>query len=43
MDGDGILEMVQQFCYLGDMIAAGGGSKGAVRCRIRCAVVLKES
>ena len=33
MDGDGILEMVQQFCYLGDMI----GSEEAVRCRIRCA------
>ena len=37
MDGDGILEMVQQFCYLGDMIGAGGGSEEAVRCRIRCA------
>ena len=28
MDGDGKLEMVQQFCYLGDMIGAGGGSEG---------------
>jgi hypothetical protein len=27
IDGDGILEMVQQFCYLGDMIGAGGGSE----------------
>ena len=35
MDGDGILEMVQQFCYLGDMIGAGGGTEEAVRCRIR--------
>jgi hypothetical protein len=34
---DGSLEMVQQFCYLGDMIGAGGGSEEAVRCRIRCA------
>ena len=39
MDGDGILEMVQQFCYLGDMIGAGGGSEEAVMCRIRCARV----
>ena len=37
MDEDGKLEMVQQFCYLGDMIGAGGGSEEAVRCRIRCA------
>ena len=34
---DDSLEMVQQFCYLGDMIGAGGGSEEAVRCRIRCA------
>ena len=26
MDEDGKLEMVQQFCYLSDMIGAGGGS-----------------
>ena len=31
------MELVQQFCYLGDMIGAGGGSEEAVRCRIRCA------
>ena len=37
MDEDRILEMVQQFCYLGDMFGAGGGSEEAVRCRIRCA------
>ena len=37
MGEDGKLELVQQFCYLGDMIGAGGGSEKAVRCRIRCA------
>ena len=37
MGEDGKLELVQQFCYLGDMIGAGGGSEEAVRCRIRCA------
>ena len=38
MGEDGKLELVQQFCYLGDMIGAGGGSEEAVRCRIRCAL-----
>jgi hypothetical protein len=37
MGEDGKLEMVEQFCYLGDMIGAGGGSEEAVRCRTRCA------
>ena len=37
MDEDGKLEMVQKFCYLGDMIGAGAGSEEAVRCIIRCA------
>ena len=37
MDEDGKLEMLQQFCYLGDMIGAGGESEEAVRCRIRFA------
>ena len=30
VDGDGGLEMVPRFCYLGDVIGAGGGSEEAV-------------
>ena len=37
MDENEKLKMVQQFCYLGDMIGAEGRSEKAVRCRIRCA------
>ena len=29
-------EMVDQFCYLGDMIGAGGGVTAASRTRVRC-------
>jgi hypothetical protein len=36
MGEDGKMELVEQFCYLGDMIGAGGGAEEAVRCRIRC-------
>jgi hypothetical protein len=31
------LEVVHKFCYLGDMIGAGGGAEDAVRARVRCA------
>jgi hypothetical protein len=31
------LEVVQKFCYLGDMIGSGGGAEEAVRNRVRCA------
>ena len=31
------LESVDTFCYLGDMLSAGGGVEEAVRCRVRCA------
>jgi Reverse transcriptase (RNA-dependent DNA polymerase) len=31
------LEYVDSFCYLGDMLSAGGGAEEAVRCRVRCA------
>jgi len=31
------LEVVPKFCYLGDMIGAGGGAEDAVRTRVRCA------
>ena len=30
-------EMVDRFCYLGDMIGAGGGVEEATRARVRCA------
>ena len=30
-------ECVTKFCYLGDMIGAGGGAEDAVRTRVRCA------
>jgi hypothetical protein len=29
--------IVDTFCYLGDMLSAGGGVEEAVRCRVRCA------
>ena len=36
--GDGLsLECVEWFCYLGDMIGAGGGAEEAARSRVRCA------
>ena len=31
------LECVDRFCYLGDMIGAGGGAEEASRARVRCA------
>ena len=31
------LECVEEFCYLGDMIGAGGGAGAAARARVRCA------
>lgn len=31
------LECVDKFCYLGDMIGAGGGAEDASRARVRCA------
>ena len=31
------LECVEKFCYLGDMIGAGGGAEEASRARVRCA------
>jgi len=37
MGEDGKMELVERFCYLGDMIGAGGGAEDAVRCRISCA------
>ena len=33
------LECVEKFCYLGDMISAGGGAEEASRARVRCAWV----
>jgi len=33
----GKLERVDRFCYLGDMIGAGGGVEEATRARVRCA------
>src|SRR5207244_12487596 len=36
-EGGGGLECVTQFCYLGDMIGAGGGAGDASRTRVRCA------
>ena len=32
-----VLESVDTFCYLGDMLSAGGGVEEAVRCQVRCA------
>jgi hypothetical protein len=34
---DGRLECVDRFCYLGDMIGAGGGAEDAARTRVKCA------
>jgi len=33
----GSLECVDKFCYLGDMIGAGGGAEESSRARVRCA------
>jgi len=33
------LKCVDKFCYLGDLIGAGGGAEGASRERVRCARV----
>jgi len=33
------LECVDKFCYLGDLIGAGGGAEETLRARIRCALV----
>ena len=33
----GKLEVVDRFCYLGDMLSAGGGYKLACRTRVKCA------
>ena len=30
------LDVVDKFCYLGDMISAGGGAEGSILTRIRC-------
>ena len=37
------LECVEQFCYLGDMIGAGGGAEDASRVRTRCGGPSSES
>ena len=37
IDGDGKVECVGKFCYLGDMIGSGGGAEEASRARVRCA------
>ena len=37
IDGDGNVECVGKFCYLGDMIGSGGGAEEASRARVRCA------
>jgi hypothetical protein len=37
IDGAGEIESVDKFCYLGDMIGAGGGAEDATRTRVRCA------
>ena len=31
------MDCVDKFCYLGDMIGAGGGAEEASRARVRCA------
>src|SRR2546426_8239128 len=33
-EGSGVLECVTKFCYLGDMIGAGGGAEDAARTRV---------
>ena len=35
--GDETLDVVDEFCYLGDMIGAGGGCNRAITTRVRCA------
>ena len=35
--GDCVLEAVDHFCYLGDMLSAGGGCRAAATARCRCA------
>ena len=35
--GDCVLEVVDRFCYLGDMLSAGGGCMAAATARCRCA------
>ena len=37
LEQGGKLECVDKFCYLGDMIGAGGGAEEASRTRVRCA------
>ena len=37
IDGEGKVECVGKFCYLGDMIGSGGGAEEASRTRVRCA------
>ena len=36
-EGDCVLEAVDRFCYLGDMLSAGGGCMAAATARCRCA------
>ena len=38
MIGDGKLEVVPEFCYLGDMLSAGGGCEFALTTRCKCAL-----
>ena len=40
--GDCVLEAVDRFCYLGDMLSAGGGCMAAATARCRCAWVSSE-
>jgi hypothetical protein len=37
LEQDVALDCVEVFCYLGDMIEAGGGAGEASRVRVRCA------
>ena len=36
-------ECVTKFCYLGDMIGAGGGAADASRTRVRCSDIFVNS